>query len=65
MVRFAKVLGMADQHPDPSGNTEAFRAFAHTPEQATAEGPSKLPLIIALAVAAVVVLVLVGWFALG
>ncbi|WP_203859025.1 hypothetical protein [Plantactinospora mayteni] len=56
---------MADQQPDPSGNTEAFRAFAHTPESAAAEPPSRLPLIIGIAVAVVVVVALVGWLALG
>ncbi|WP_199853349.1 MULTISPECIES: hypothetical protein [unclassified Plantactinospora] len=56
---------MADQHPDPSGNTEAFRAFVHSPESATAEPPSRLPLIAGIAVAVVVVAALVGWLALG
>jgi hypothetical protein len=56
---------MADQHPDPSGNTEAFRAFVHTTEPAaTTEPPSRLPLMIGIAVAVVVVAVLVGWLAL-
>jgi hypothetical protein len=61
------VFGMPDEYVDPSGNTQAFRAFAQPPEQAAeAVAPSsKLPLIIALVVAAVVVVVLVAWFALG
>ncbi|MDG4784711.1 hypothetical protein O7626_01985 [Micromonospora sp. WMMD1102] len=56
---------MVDQHPDPSGNTEAFRAFAQSPEAAAAEPPSRLPLIIGIALAVVVVVALVGWLALG
>ncbi|MFY1675414.1 hypothetical protein ACN27G_36695 [Plantactinospora sp. WMMB334] len=56
---------MSDQHLDPSGNTEAFRAFANPPETATAESPSRLPLVIGIAVAVVVAVALVGWVALG
>jgi len=56
---------MADQHPDPSGNTEAFRAFAHTAEPGTVAPSSRLPLIIGVAAAAVVLLALVGWLAMG
>ncbi|MEQ4303377.1 hypothetical protein ABNF97_18655 [Plantactinospora sp. B6F1] len=54
---------MADQHPDPSGNTEAFRAFAHSPESSAAEPPSRLPLIVGIAVVVVVLAALVGWLA--
>ncbi|MEV4758295.1 hypothetical protein AB0J86_24695 [Micromonospora sp. NPDC049559] len=57
---------MADEYVDPSGNTQAFRAFANTPERAEqAEPSSKLPLIIGVVVAAVVVIALVAWLALG
>ena len=56
---------MPDEHRDPSGNTEAFRAFANSPEPAAAEPPSKLPLMIGVAVAAVVLIGLIGWLALG
>ena len=57
------VLPMSDNHVDPSGNTEAFRAFTkNTPEEPAA---SKNPLIIAGVVGAVVVvLALVLWLAL-
>lgn len=45
----------SDNHVDPSGNTEAFRAFTQSapPEPAA---PSKTPLVIAGAVVLVVVL---------
>jgi hypothetical protein len=54
---FAIVVGMPDEYVDPSGNTQAFRAFTQSAEPA-AERPSKLPWIIGAAVAAVVVVVL-------
>ncbi|MEO3744348.1 hypothetical protein [Plantactinospora sp. B5E13] len=56
---------MADPHPDPSGNTEAFRAFAHSTEPPAAAPPSRLPLIIGIAVVVAVLIVLIGWLALG
>ncbi|MFC6014753.1 hypothetical protein ACFP2T_00880 [Plantactinospora solaniradicis] len=56
---------MAEQHPDPSGNTEAFRVFAHSTEPAAVEPTSRLPLIIGIAIAVAVLAVLVGWLALG
>lgn len=59
------VLDMADQHPDPSGNTEAFRAFVHSPEPAAVATPSRLPLVVGVAVGVVVLAALVGWLALG
>ena len=59
------VVGMADPHRDPSGNTEAFRAFVHSAEPAGTESPSKLPLLIGVAIAAVVLVGLVGWLVLG
>ncbi|MFC0005914.1 hypothetical protein [Micromonospora siamensis] len=55
---------MSENYTDPSGNTEQFRAFAHTPE-AAAPAPSRLPLIIAAAVVVVVLLVLAAWLALS
>ncbi|WP_208813495.1 hypothetical protein [Micromonospora echinofusca] len=54
---------MSDKYVDPSGDTEAFRAFANDP-QAPAGGPSKLPMIVGAVVALLVVL-LVAWFLLG
>jgi hypothetical protein len=54
------VLRMPDNSVDPSGNTEAFRAFTQsTPQQAPAA--SKTPLIAAGVVVAVVVIALVIW----
>ncbi len=56
------VLRMPDNSVDPSGNTEAFRAFTQsTPQEAPAA--SKTPLIAAGVVVAVVVIALVIWLA--
>ena len=58
------VVRMPDNTVDPSGNTEAFRAFTQkTPEEPVAA--SKTPLIIAGAVVAVVLIALIAWLALG
>ncbi|GAA4579351.1 hypothetical protein GCM10023194_04820 [Planotetraspora phitsanulokensis] len=48
---------------DPAGNTQAFRAFANDqdPEAAQKE-PSRLPMLIAVGVAVVVVLAVVIYF---
>ncbi|MDG4767615.1 hypothetical protein O7632_26495 [Solwaraspora sp. WMMD406] len=51
---------MSDEYADPSGNTEAFRAFQTAPPPA-ADQPSRLPLIIGVAAAAVVVVVVGLW----
>ena len=59
------VFRMSDEYRDPSGNTQAFRTFAQTPEPAAAPAQSKLPLVIGAVAAAVVLIVLVGWLALG
>ncbi|SCF11479.1 hypothetical protein [Micromonospora mirobrigensis] len=56
---------MSENYTDPSGNTEQFRAFAHTPEAAATPAPSRLPLIVAAAVVAVVLLALAAWLALS
>jgi len=62
--RFAKVLRMPDNTVDPSGNTEAFRAFTQkTPDEPVAA--SKTPLIIAVVAAAVVVIAVIAWLAFG
>jgi hypothetical protein len=54
------VLRMSDNSVDPSGNTEAFRAFTqNAPQEPPAA--SKPPLIVAGVVAAVVVIALVVW----
>ena len=63
---FARVSRMAENYTDPSGNTAQFRAFVDSPEPAaSAAAPSRLPLIAGGAVAAVVVIALVAWIALG
>ncbi|MGW4467889.1 hypothetical protein [Micromonospora sp. NPDC004704] len=59
---------MPDSYQDPSGNTEAFRAFAHPsaePPAAPAKPSPNLPLIIGASVAAVVVLALIAWLTLS
>jgi hypothetical protein len=57
------VLRMPDNSVDPSGNTEAFRAFTQSAPQEAPAAASKTPLIIAGAVVAVVVIALVVWLA--
>ncbi len=54
---------MAENYTDPSGNTEAFRAFAHT--DAPAEPASRTGLIVGAVVVAAVLLALAGWLAFG
>ena len=64
MTSFARVTGMPENYTDPSGKTEAFRAFNQTPETAApTEAPSRLPLIIGAAVVVVVLVALVAWLA--
>lgn len=58
------VVAMSDEYVDPSGNTEAFRSFAQSPEAAE-PAPSRLPLIIGVAVLAVVLIALIVFLALG
>ena len=53
---------MSDNSVDPSGNTEAFRAFTRTPEDASSS--SKMPYVIGGVVAVVVVIALIAWLAL-
>ncbi|WP_405104915.1 hypothetical protein OG559_16825 [Micromonospora sp. NBC_01405] len=57
---------MSDKYLDPSGNTEQFRAFAHTPEAGAPTTPaaSRAPLFVGAAVVAVVLVALVAWLAL-
>lgn len=57
------VKPMSDEYVDPSGNTEAFRSFAQSAE-AEAQ-PSRLPLIIGIAVLAVAFIALVAFLTLG
>ncbi|MEH1012875.1 hypothetical protein V6U90_07120 [Micromonospora sp. CPCC 206060] len=56
---------MSDKYVDPSGDTEAFRAFANDPQAPSASGPSKLPVIIGAVVVAVLLVLLAAWFLLG
>ncbi|SDX96187.1 hypothetical protein SAMN05444365_101212 [Micromonospora pattaloongensis] len=55
---------MSDEYVDPSGSTEAFRAF-QAAEPAATQAPPRLPLIIGAAVVAVAVIALAGWLALA
>lgn len=59
-MRFAKVVRMSDDQRDPSGNTEAFRAFQAREEAAapsTTAPANRLPLMIGGTVLAVVVVI--------
>lgn len=62
MRGFAMVVRMSDNSVDPSGNTEAFRAFTSSPAEPAAA--SKTPLILGGVVLAVVVLAVIAWLAL-
>lgn len=53
------VSRMSDNPVDPSGNTEAFRAFTNTPPEPVAA--SKTPMIVGGVIVALVVLALVLW----
>ncbi|HEV7964678.1 MAG TPA: hypothetical protein VGP57_19200 [Actinoplanes sp.] len=55
---------MPDNTVDPSGNTEAFRAFTQNAPEEPAKA-SRTPLIIGVAVVAIVVVALVAWLAFG
>ena len=55
---------MPDNTVDPSGNTEAFRAFTQSASEEPA-APSRTPMIIGIAVAAVIVIALLAWLLLG
>ncbi len=57
---FAMVVRMSDNSIDPSGNTEAFRAFTENTPQEPATA-SKTPLIAGAAVVAVVLVALIVW----
>jgi hypothetical protein len=56
------VVRMPDNFVDPSGNTEAFRAFSSTPPEPAPA--SKTPLILGGVALAVVVLAVIAWLAL-
>jgi hypothetical protein len=56
---------MSDNSVDPSGNTEAFRAFSNaTPEPAAAAAPSRTPIIVGGVVLAIIVVAVILWLAL-
>ncbi len=64
MRAFAMVERMSDNSVDPSGNTEAFRAF--TQNGPTEPAPaSKTPLIIGIIAVVVVLVAVLAWLALG
>ena len=52
---------MSDNSVDPSGNTEAFRAFTNSAAE-PADAPSRTPLILAAVVGVVIVAVLIFVF---
>ncbi|MFC3501127.1 hypothetical protein ACFOOK_09155 [Micromonospora krabiensis] len=57
---------MSENYTDPSGNTEAFRAFVHTPEaEAPAGTAGRLPMLVGAAFVAAVLLALAVWLAVG
>jgi hypothetical protein len=59
------VVRMPDNTVDPSGNTEAFRAFTqHAPEE-PAQTSSRTPLIIGVVAAAIVVVAVIAWLVLS
>ncbi|MER7364795.1 hypothetical protein ACI2LC_14835 [Nonomuraea wenchangensis] len=55
---------MSDQHIDPAGNTQAFRAFANAREQESEATPKKSPLLPIIAVVAAIVIIGVAAFLL-
>jgi len=55
------VVRMPDNSVDPSGNTEAFRAFTQSAAQDPAPTTSRTPLIIVGAVVALVIIAVVVW----
>jgi hypothetical protein len=58
------VLPMSDNSVDPSGNTEAFRAFTErTSPEPPAATASRTPLIVGGIVVAVVLIAVVVWLA--
>jgi len=57
---------MSDQGQDPSGNTEAFRAFVQRTEgTSTPDKPSVLPIVIIAGVVVLVIVVVVAILALA
>ncbi|MEU6021721.1 hypothetical protein ACGFIK_23500 [Micromonospora sp. NPDC048871] len=56
---------MAENYTDPSGNTQAFRAFAANTAETPAESPSRTGLFVGGALLAVLLIAVAGWIALG
>jgi CHASE3 domain sensor protein len=55
---------MSDNSVDPSGNTEAFRAFTRdTPQEQQTAAASRTPLIVTGVVIAVVLIAVIVWLA--
>ncbi|MDY7086040.1 MAG: hypothetical protein SYR96_13135 [Actinomycetota bacterium] len=52
---------MSDNSVDPSGNTEAFRAFTQNAPQEPAAAANKTPLIVGGVAVAVVLIALIVW----
>ncbi|NUP00088.1 MAG: hypothetical protein HOV96_20915 [Nonomuraea sp.] len=55
---------MSDQHIDPAGNTQQFRAFAQAREQEAQATPKKSPVLPIVIVAVVIVIIGVAAFLL-
>jgi len=58
------VAGVPEEVNDPSANTQAFQAWVNQ-QQPAEPAPSKTPMIIGIVIAAVIVLGLLLWLALG
>ncbi len=56
---------MAENYTDPSGNTQAFRAFAANTADTPAESSSRTGLIVGAAVLVVLLIAVAGWIALS
>jgi len=53
------VVGMADEHVDPSGNTEAFQAFVQRADNEPKADPKNRRWVLIGAVAVVIIIVVV------
>jgi len=56
---------MPDAIDDPSANTQAFQAWVDKQAAPPEPAPSKIPLIVGIAIAAVIVVALLAWLALA
>jgi hypothetical protein len=55
------VVRMPDNSVDPSGNTEAFRAFTEKAAQEPPTAASRMPLIAGAVIVAIVVIAVIIW----